>query len=119
MGVLKMVRDINSDETYEAMLASSQKAPVFLFKHSTRCHISSTAWEEFQSYAQSGKIACYRLLVVEDRHLSNQVAETSEVIHQSPQAILFQGGRAVWNASHYDITRKNLETALSNSEKNQ
>ena len=47
---------------------------------------------------------CYEVLVREDRALSLAVAERTGVRHESPQAILLDGGRPIWHASHRDVT---------------
>lgn len=48
----------------------------------------------------------------EDRPLSLAVEERTGVQHQSPQVICLVGGRAVANASHYDITAEKLGRML-------
>jgi bacillithiol system protein YtxJ len=50
--------------------------------------------------------------VIESREISNRLAELTKVRHESPQIILCREGKAVWNASHYAITRDAVERAL-------
>jgi transposase InsO family protein len=47
-----------------------------------------------------------------ERTLSRRIADRTGVRHESPQAILVERGRAVWNASHGAITRESLAAAL-------
>lgn len=49
--------------------------------------------------------------VVDQRPLSQGVARRTGVRHESPQALLFTGGRCVWHASHGAITVASLSAA--------
>ena len=106
-----MIIEITTEEKINEMMEMSQRQPVFLFKHSTRCPVSTSAWAEFEHFTTETDIACYRVLVVEHRFLSLKIADMSGVTHQSPQAILFYNGKANWHTSHYDITKKSLKDA--------
>jgi len=98
----------------EAALDAAFDAPAFLLlKHSHRCGVSSKAFREFEAFfAEGSTVPGGFVNVVEDRPLSLRIAERSGVPHASPQAILLRDGRAVWDASHFGITRKALAEAL-------
>jgi bacillithiol system protein YtxJ len=51
----------------------------------------------------------YYLHVQEARALSNYIAETYSIKHESPQALLFKDGKVVWDASHWKITYASLQ----------
>lgn len=51
--------------------------------------------------------------VIEDRPVSNEIAARLGVKHESPQAILVRGGKAVWHASHRQVTAANLAAAAA------
>ena len=87
----------------EGLFARSQSAPVVLFKHSTTCPISARAYREMSRLdAAAGEVA---LVVVQTaRPVSDEVARRTGVRHESPQAFVLRGGKAVWSASHFDIT---------------
>ncbi len=81
----------------------------WIFKHSTRCPISAAAEAEFEKFAAAHPGApVYRVLVIEDRPLSNAIAEKLAIPHPSPQAILIRDGKPIWSASHWDITEQEL-----------
>lgn len=81
--------------------------PVFaIFKHSTRCPISAAAkarmersWEE-----ENSGIPVFYVDVIQDRELSNKLAEHFKVVHQSPQILLIKNGECSYNASHTGIS---------------
>ncbi|MBM7692924.1 bacillithiol system protein YtxJ [Peribacillus deserti] len=83
-----------------------------LVKHSLTCPVSQAAFEEYQQFAEENDVNTAYLTVQEARPLSNYVAEKYSVKHESPQAILFRNGEAVWNASHWKITVKSLREAI-------
>jgi len=78
---------------------------VVIFKHSTRCGISSSVLSKFEKATDSNleTVAFYFLDLLKYRNISNEIAETFNVYHQSPQAIFLKNGVVVKQASHYDI----------------
>ena len=81
-------------------------ADCFVFKHSTTCGISAGAAREVR--AMTTELPIYWINVREQRELSNWVAETYAVGHESPQLILIRDGKPkqVWN--HSDVHRSNV-----------
>lgn len=93
---------LNNQEEFEAI---SKKASRFLFlKNSTTCPISRQAFGEYEKYAESQDVPLYYLNVQEARELSNWIAASYGVKHESPQALLFENNEVTWNDSHYNIT---------------
>lgn len=85
----------------------------FIFKHSSRCSISSMMRPMFMDWleAQGDDVQAFEIGVVEYRPVSNLVAQRLGVTHESPQAILVKNGKAVWNDSHLRITPEALDAA--------
>jgi bacillithiol system protein YtxJ len=87
---------------------SEKKLPenCLVYKHSTTCPISATAGQEVR--AMKTDLPIYWVNVREQRDLSNWVAETYQVTHESPQLILIRDGKSqrVW--SHYEVNRTNV-----------
>lgn len=108
-----MIQQIKREADFEYILSASQERPVFLFKHSTACGISSRAWREFQQFtARESEAEYWVVLAIEDRALSRAIAKQTGIRHQSPQVLLFHQGEVVWNESHFSIREKALEAAL-------
>ncbi|MEX1382870.1 bacillithiol system redox-active protein YtxJ [Lutibacter sp.] len=78
---------------------------VMIFKHSTRCGISSGVLSRFEKATDSTleTVAFYYLDLIQYRNISNQIAKEFNVYHQSPQAIILKNGVVVKHESHYDI----------------
>jgi bacillithiol system protein YtxJ len=104
--------------TSEEQLAQIQEAsflkPQVIFKHSTRCSISSTALHRLERAEAPADIDFYYLDLIQYRSLSAKVAEVFKVKHESPQILLIKNGQCVYNESHFAIAMEEIvENALS------
>lgn len=97
-------------DAYQQALAAHPR--VLLFKHSPTCPISAHAREQFEQWKSERPDAPTLFVdVIGDRPVARGIAERCSVRHQSPQAILFEQGKPVWNASHDAITVEALHAA--------
>lgn len=98
--------------TLKEMIQSSDQQPLLLFKHSTQCPISAKAHEELEKYSQTEDAKDVKIAIVhviENRPVSNEIADYFGIKHESPQAIWIKDGNAKWHASHRDITKEALQ----------
>lgn len=98
---------IESPNNLEEIINESGTEPVFIFKHSTRCSISSTALDRMQrAWKGTGTMEPkpYFLDLLAHRDISSLIAEKLQVTHQSPQVLLIYKGKCVYNASHLNIS---------------
>ncbi len=97
--------DLTSIDQLLEIQEQSKITPVVIFKHSTRCVISRMVLREFErSFPEKGSSCClYFLDLLAYRDISNKIAATFQVFHQSPQLIVIKNGEAVYNASHNEI----------------
>lgn len=101
---------IENEEQFNQLL---KEDTFLLFKHSLTCPISAEAFQEYQTFIQEHPtLPTAYLAVQEARPLSNYVAETFEIKHQSPQAIFFKKGEPTWNESHWRIKADTLAENL-------
>ncbi len=109
------MNEITTLEDWEALLESSSTTPCFVFKHSTTCPTSAHAHNQVNTYlAQRTETHPPFVLikVIQSRPVSNAIAKTLGVTHQSPQLILVNKGIAVWDASHHWITEDSIADAV-------
>ncbi len=100
-------------DDWQSLLDESRRQPVLVFKHSTSCEISAAVFDAFRRYAARGESPPARVVhVIEDRALSDAIAERTGVAHESPQLIAIRNQRPVWHASHWSIDLDALETRL-------
>ena len=81
-------------------------ADCYVYKHSTACPISAAAAAVVRGYPF--ELPVYWVNVIEQRPLSNWVADAYGVRHQSPQLLKISGGRVERHWSHFAITAANL-----------
>lgn len=98
---------------------ASKKRPQIIFKHSTRCGISRMALSQFEDNYDIPKEAvdAYYLDLLENREVSDYIAEVLNLDHQSPQIILISDGKLVHSESHHGIDAKNVKTIIDNEAK--
>jgi bacillithiol system protein YtxJ len=97
------VEELDTSAALAACLARSNAEPVFIFKHSTRCPVSSDARAEVESYlrqADESSPPVYINYVVESRPVSNEIESSLGVRHESPQILLVRSGKVVWSMTH-------------------
>ncbi len=89
----------------------SEKEPIAIFKHSTRCGISSMVIKRFEnSFDEELKnFKVYYLDLLNYRAISNEIASQFQVMHQSPQLLVVKKGAVLTHASHYDIANIDLK----------
>jgi len=94
-------------KTLEEVDVLSKTQKVLIFKHSTRCSISSTALNRFErnwKNEYNDKIKLFYLDLIANRTLSNQIAEHYKIEHESPQILLISEGKCIYHTSHLDIS---------------
>jgi bacillithiol system protein YtxJ len=96
--------NLNDEGLLNEIKAKSAEKPQLIFKHSTRCSISSMAKNRLDRAEQPEGIDFYYLDLIANRNLSNKVAEAFDVEHESPQVLLIKNGACVYDESHTGIS---------------
>lgn len=107
--------ELEREEQVTHLCEESKSQAVLIFKHSTRCSISATALNRLErNWKQEGlaPISTYFLDLIAFRHISNRIAEIFDVMHESPQLLLVQNGKASLVRSHLDIRFEDVQRAL-------
>jgi bacillithiol system protein YtxJ len=99
---------IDDRAALENLLTDSTKKPVIVFKHSNACSISSRAYREMEKLDNQVNI----LEVQSAREISRELASLTGVRHETPQVIVLRDGKAVWNASHFDVRADDVTKAV-------
>jgi bacillithiol system protein YtxJ len=104
-----------TDETqWNTALALSEHQAVVVFKHSTRCSVSSMALRMFERdwNLDESQVKPFFLDLIAHRQISNLIAQQTRVEHESPQLIVLKGGKALYSASHQDISAQNVKNIV-------
>jgi len=101
---------IDDHATLENLLTDSSRKPVIVFKHSNACSISARAYREME------KLDEVNILEVQTaREVSRELANLTGVRHETPQVIILRDGKAVWNASHFDVKADDVLKAVESN----
>lgn len=94
---------LNSDQQIEEIIRASDNQPQVIFKHSTRCSISTMAKGRLERAGLPGHVPFYYLDLLSHRPISNKIAEMFSVEHESPQVLVIKNGKCVYTESHSGI----------------
>ncbi|MGY6558671.1 MAG: bacillithiol system redox-active protein YtxJ [Nitritalea sp.] len=110
-----MWKSLQNTEHLREAISSSRQRPVVIFKHSTRCSISSMAWDRLKRNwsAEDDQIAdAYFLDLIQFREISNAVAQQLGIEHASPQVLVLRDGKVLYHESHMGINYPALKSKL-------
>jgi len=90
----------------DAIHEASFDKPQLLFKHSTRCSISSLAMHRLETQAAdlNRTEEIHLLDLIQHRELSRKISEQYSVRHESPQLLVIYQGKCIHHDSHLDIS---------------
>ena len=91
----------------------SQTRPQVIFKHSTRCSLSSIAKSRLERKEPPASVDFYYLDLIRYRSLSNKIAEDFSVHHESPQVLLIRNRECVYEETHNSIDMDEIKNQLS------
>lgn len=93
---------------------NEQLTGILLFKHSTRCSISSMALSRLERNWKHTveTFPAYQLDLLNYRSLSSKIAEVFDILHESPQILIIKNGKCIYHASHSAITAADIESAV-------
>ena len=99
----------------DKLVAESFSHPIVIFKHSTRCSISSMSKSRLERQLPPEGVPFYYLDLIQFRSLSNEIAERFHVHHESPQLLLIKGGECIYDQSHNGITMDDLTEQINST----
>ncbi len=109
------IKELQSLDDVDALLAESGSRPVLLLKHSYSCGTSAQALDELLAHLDEKDARDVRFAMVTvqtHRSVSNAIASRLAIRHETPQALLVRGGKVVWQASHFRVTADAIAAAI-------
>lgn len=97
---------LTTPEEVDAFLAEHPTAAIF--KAGT-CHKTMQGFSVVETFLKQYDLPMGFIRVVDWRPASNHVAQTTGIVHHSPQFILFKNGQSVFDVDNWDITPEALE----------
>jgi bacillithiol system protein YtxJ len=110
MALKDRIEFLNTSEQVDEFLRRHPDS--VLFKAGT-CHKTQETFAQVQPHLEGrGDLPIGVIRVVESRAASHRVAELTGIRHESPQLVLFRGGKAVFDRDNWDITADSIAEAL-------
>lgn len=115
----KAVRfNLITEQAVDDLLYTSTQNPskfYSVFKHSTRCSISSIALSRMErtDFFEKFDMPFYYLDLIQYRNVSNYVALKLQVEHESPQLLVIKNGKCLTYESHNGISASWLEEIIN------
>lgn len=104
---------LESEDQIQLIKDSSNNKPQIIFKHSTRCSISSVALNRLQNHSSATLADFYLLDLLKHRNISSQISDDFDVQHESPQVLVIKNAQCIYAESHYGITLQDLLESLN------
>lgn len=100
--------EITNESQLNDVKELSKAKPQLIFKHSTRCSISSMAKSRLERGITPDRIDFYYLDLIKHRNISLKIAEEFDVSHESPQVLLIKSGKCIYDESHSGISMDDI-----------
>ncbi len=107
--------NLENIDILERIKKESEDHPVMIFKHSTRCPISSMAIDRLERAWQPqevGNLKPYYLDLIQHREISNKIVEDFGISHESPQVIVIKDRSPVYDNSHMGINYADIRAFI-------
>ena len=104
-------REFTTEEGLEEIKKRSNDMPQVIFKHSTRCSISTMAKSRLERSEVPDGIEFNYLDLIAHRNVSSKIAEVFDVEHASPQVLIIKDGVCVYDESHNAISMDEIVEA--------
>jgi bacillithiol system protein YtxJ len=105
---------LEREEQLEEIRLKSNEFPCVIFKHSTRCSISTVALQRLENTLEpSSKASYFYLDLLKFRSVSNKVADLFKIHHESPQVLLINKGECYYEETHLGIDATEIQLQLN------
>lgn len=97
----------------DQVIEESKINPVLIFKHSRSCSISKASLDRLErNWNLEKETKAYLLDLLSYRNISNAIEEKFGVQHESPQVLIIEQGKSVYDRSHFDINYLDIKSKL-------
>ena len=100
---------LTTEAQLQELIERSASVPQVIFRHSTRCAISSMAKSRLERASPPEGPAFYFLDLIAYRPLSRKVEQVFGIEHESPQLLLIKNGACVYHESHSGINMEEIK----------
>ncbi|WP_207496802.1 bacillithiol system redox-active protein YtxJ [Aridibaculum aurantiacum] len=104
---------LTDESQLQDIVLKSNSKPQVIFKHSTRCSISSMAKSRLERSSVPEDADFYYLDLIAYRNISNKIAQDFNVYHESPQVLVIRNGECVYDESHGSIDMEEIREQVT------
>ena len=107
--------ELRSVNQIDKIKEESKENPVLIFKYSSRCSISQMALARLERNwieAEMPVIKPYFLDLITYRDISNRIADEFQVEHESPQVLIIENERSIYDKSHMGIHYQEIKEVI-------
>jgi bacillithiol system protein YtxJ len=101
----QILDSLNQIQTINEM---SESRTQIIFKHSTRCSISTMAEGRLNRAEAPSNADFYYLDLLQHRDISNEIASVYKIQHESPQILVIKNKDCVLEQTHSGINMKEI-----------
>jgi bacillithiol system protein YtxJ len=101
--------EIDDVASLDRFISEAGERPAIIFKHSNTCGISARVYNEMSQVRQPIGM----VVVQQARDVSDEIERRFRIQHETPQALIVQGDKVIWSASHYAVKAQAIEQALT------
>lgn len=109
--------ELRTLQQLEEIKKNSERNPVLIFKHSTRCSTSRMTLDRLErrwNTKEMSDVRPYFLDLISYREISNLIADVFQVQHESPQVLIISKGKSVFDLSHFEIEYDQIREVVKN-----
>ena len=114
---LQLMNFIPLENEEQLIEIKNAKGYAAIFKHNTTCPISKMTRRNFEADAEvlPEEVEVYMLDILENRSVSDEIAELFQVPHESPQLLVIKDGQCIYNRSLYAISATETANAINDN----
>ena len=105
---------LREESELEEIIRRSESKSQVIFKHSTRCSISSVAKGRLERSRVPPGADFHYLDLISFRNISNKIAQVFKIHHESPQILVIKNGECIYDESHMGIRMEEIEEVVRN-----
>jgi bacillithiol system protein YtxJ len=109
--------ELSSVDQIEQIRKESTEKPILIFKYSSRCSLSRMALDRLErnwKETEMSGVKPYFLDLITYREISNRIAHDFHVEHESPQVLIIENEKSIYDRSHMGIDYQQIREVVKN-----
>jgi bacillithiol system protein YtxJ len=107
--------ELSSVDQIDQIRKESIENPILIFKYSSRCSLSRLALDRLErswKETEMPGIKSYFLDLITYREISNRISHEFDVEHESPQILIIENEKSIYDKSHMGIDYQEIRDVV-------